>query len=50
MRFGSDFFKILEFVIAALRMFARLFGDEEDQKADDETREKYGDYGEKLVK
>lgn len=50
MRFGADFFKILEFAIAVIRMFARLFGDNDDVKADDETRSKYGDYAEKLVK
>ncbi len=50
MKFGSDFFKILEFVVAILRMFARVFGDDEDRQADDEQAAKHGDYAEKLVK
>jgi len=50
MKFGSDFFKILEFVVAILRMFARVFGDDEDRAADDEQAEKHGHYAEKLVK
>jgi len=48
--FGKDFFRTLEFVVAVLRLFARVFGDDDDRKADDEQRQKYGDYGEKLVK
>lgn len=36
--FGRDFFKILEFVMAALRLFARIFGDDEDRKNDDITQ------------
>lgn len=50
MKFGSDFFKIIELVIAILRMFARIFGDDEDRAQDDEVREKHGDYAEKLVR
>lgn len=49
MKFGADFFKILEFVVAILRMFARVFGDDDDRKADDEQRATHGDYAEKLV-
>lgn len=48
--FGGDFFKILEFVMAVLRLFARVFGDDEDRKADDEQKELHGDYAENLVK
>jgi len=36
--FGTDFFKILEFVMAALRLFARIFGDDEDRLNDDKTQ------------
>ncbi len=36
--FGTDFFKMLEFVMAALRLFARIFGDDEDRKNDDKTQ------------
>ena len=38
MKFGVDFFKILQLVVSFIRMFARIFGDEEDKKADDETQ------------
>lgn len=34
--FGSDFFKIIQFVMAVLRLCARIFGDEDDVKKDDE--------------
>lgn len=50
MKFGSDFFKVLELVVAILRMFARIFGDADDRQADDEQRAQHGDYAEKLVK
>lgn len=50
MKFGEDFFKVLEFVMAILRMFARVFGDEEDREADDEQQKLHGHYAEKLVK
>lgn len=45
MKFGSDFFKILNIVVQLMRMFAKLFGDEEDQKAavDSEARTLDGD-------
>ena len=49
MVFGSDFFKILEIIVAILRMWARVFGDDEDRKADEETKAKFGDYAEKLL-
>ncbi len=31
MKFGRDFFKILNIVIQLMRMFAKVFGDEEDK-------------------
>lgn len=31
MNFGRDFFKILSFVIQIMRMFAAVFGDDEDK-------------------
>jgi len=49
MKFGADFFKVLEFVMAVLRLFARVFGDAEDRKADDEQKNLHGDYAEKLL-
>lgn len=33
--FGADFFKTLQFVVAILRLIARIFGDAEDKKLDD---------------
>ena len=32
MKFGRDFFNILNFVIQIMRMFAAIFGDAEDKK------------------
>lgn len=45
MKFGKDFFKVLNIVIQLMRMFAKVFGDDEDQKAavDSEVRTKDGD-------
>ena len=34
--FGSDFFKVFEFAIAIVRLFAKIFGDKADQKAADD--------------
>jgi len=36
--FGNDFFKILEFVHAILRLFGRIFGDDDDRINDDKTQ------------
>ena len=36
MQFGADWFKTIQFVMAVLRLIARIFGDEEDKKRDDE--------------
>lgn len=40
MKFGVDFFRILNLVIQIMRMFARVFGDKEDKEAakDSEAR------------
>jgi len=38
MKFGVDFFKIVAFAMQILRLFARIFGDDEDKKADDEVQ------------
>lgn len=32
MKFGADFFKILNLVIQIMRLFARVFGDKEDKE------------------
>jgi len=41
MRFGSEFFKTLDFVIAMMRMIAKFYGDEDEKVAavESETRE-----------
>jgi len=33
--FGEDFFKIFEFAIAIVRLFAKIFGDKDDQEKAD---------------
>lgn len=45
MKFGKDFFKILNIVIQLMRMFAKVFGDPEDTAAaaESEARTKDGD-------
>lgn len=40
MKFGRDFFKILNIVVQLMRMFASVFGDEDDQKEAAESRER----------
>lgn len=35
MKFGTDFFKILQFVVSVMRVIARVFGDKEDKDLDD---------------
>lgn len=34
--FGQDFFKVMQFVVAVLRLMARIFGDQKDKELDDE--------------
>lgn len=40
MKFGSDFFKIFNFAVLLIRLFFRVFGDDEDKKqvAESEAR------------
>jgi hypothetical protein len=38
MVFGRDFFKIIAFAMQILRLFARIFGDDDDKKIDDEVQ------------
>lgn len=40
MKFGRDFFKILNIVVQLMRMFASVFGDAEDKKEADESRKR----------
>ena len=32
MIFGKDFFRVLKFVVAIMRLIAEIFGDDEDRK------------------
>lgn len=45
MKFGKDFFNILNIVVQLMRMFAKIFGDEEDKKTalESEARTKDAD-------
>jgi len=38
MKFGADFFKILNLVIQIMRLFAKVFGDKEDLDAVAESK------------
>jgi len=40
MHFGTDFFRIFNFAIQLLRLFARIFGDDEDKIEADASRER----------
>lgn len=35
MVFGNDFFKVLQLVVAILRVWGRIMGDKDDRKNDD---------------
>lgn len=37
MKFGGDFFKIVEFIVLVLKMFGRIFGDKEDNDEADKV-------------
>lgn len=41
MKFGADFFKIVTFIVQILRLFGRMFGDEQDRQADDEIQKNH---------
>lgn len=47
--FGTDFFKMLEFVMAAIRLFARIFGDDKDRENDDKTQSNHVHEVQKIV-
>lgn len=40
MKFGTDFFKILNLVIQIMRLFAKVFGDADDNKGAKESEER----------
>lgn len=48
--FGSDFFKVLQFIMDALRLFARIFGDDDDRKNDDECQKNHRHEIDKIIK
>ncbi len=43
MNFGGDFFKILNFAIAIMRLFGRLFGDDATKKEVKESEARSAD-------
>lgn len=43
MKFGRDFFKIFNFAIQLLRLFAKIFGDDEDKEAVKESEVRSAD-------
>jgi len=47
--FGADFFKIIQFVMDALRLFARIFGDEKDRENDDKVQSNHRHEIEKII-
>ena len=50
MHLGKDFFLIAKFVVAVIRLFGRIFGDNDDRKADDEVESNHGHDAEHVVK
>ena len=50
MTFGEDFFKIIQFVTAVMRLIARIFGDEKDKKDDDKIMGNHAHEVEEIIK
>jgi hypothetical protein len=42
MKFGGDFFKIFNFAVLLIRMFMKVFGDEEDKQSVEESEKRSG--------
>lgn len=43
MKFGGDFFRIFNFAVQLIRLFFKVFGDEDDKKAAKDSEERsYG--------
>lgn len=40
MKFGGDFFKIFNFAVLLIRLFFKIFGDDEDKKVVKESEER----------
>lgn len=49
MKFGEDWFKTIQFVMAVLRLIARIFGDDEDKKNDDEIQGNHAHEVDKII-
>ncbi len=49
MHFGQDWFKTIQFVMAILRLIARIFGDDEDKKTDDEIQGNHAHEADKVI-
>jgi len=47
--FGQDFFKIIQFIMDALRLFARVFGDDSDRANDDKCQNNHRHEIEKII-
>ena len=43
MKVGGDFFRILNFAIAIMRIFGQIFGDADDKKAVEESKARSAD-------
>jgi len=50
MTFGADFFKTVQFIVAVLRLLARIFGDNDDKKIDDEISGNHAHEIEEIIK
>lgn len=49
MHFGTDWFKTIQFVMAVLRLIARIFGDAEDKKTDDDIQGNHAHEVDKII-
>jgi len=49
MTFGEDFFKTVQFVVAVLRLIARIFGDDKDKEFDDKIAGNHAHEIEKII-
>lgn len=50
MHLGKDFFLIAKFVVAVIRLFGRVFGDQDDRKSDDEVENNHSHDAEVVIK
>jgi len=40
MKFGTDFFKIFNFAVQLIRLFFKIFGDDEDKKTAEDSEKR----------